>query len=72
MAPPMKQPPKPPLDPERVRALRGECEAFIDQLAAKEAKSAPGVPVGVIRNLITARSNGCACAAYLAAIERGA
>ena len=66
------KPSKPPLDAERVKALQDEIDSWIDTLAAKEAETAPGVPLQVVRNLLTARSNGCQCRAYLQAIERGA
>lgn len=56
----------PALNEERVKGLRDQIDAFIDDRAAAEAKLCPGVPLGVIRNLLTARSNGCQCAAYLA------
>jgi len=49
----------------RIRALRGEIEALIDAKAKAVASESPGVPIGVIRNLITARAPNCACAQYL-------
>lgn len=52
-----------PLD-ERIRTLRADLDAAIDERAAQIAKDCPGVPVGVIRNSIT-RGMGCQCAAYL-------
>ncbi len=66
------KPSKPPLDAERVKALQDEIDAWIDTLAAKEKETAANVPLAVIRALLTARSNGCQCRAYLQAIERGA
>ena len=62
---------QPPLE-ARIKALQAEVDDYIDKLAAKEAETAPGVPLQVVRNLLTARSNGCQCRAYLQAIERGA
>jgi hypothetical protein len=53
-----------PLD-ERVTALRQELDALIDERAAAVAADCPGVPLGVIRNILTRRSDGCQCAAYL-------
>ena len=46
---------------ERIIALRAEAQAFLDARAAELAKEAPGVPVGVLRNLIAARAPGCRC-----------
>jgi hypothetical protein len=59
---------QPPLK-ERIEALRAEIDAFIDALAEKDAGL--GVPVGVLRNLLTARSGGCECRAYLQNVEQG-
>jgi|GEM_PF-3352562 len=49
----------------RIRVLRAEIEAVIDAKAKAVASESPGVPIGVIRNLITARAPSCACAQYL-------
>jgi len=46
---------------ERIAALRAEAEAFLDEKAAQLARETPGVPVGVLRNLIAARAPGCSC-----------
>jgi hypothetical protein len=46
---------------EKIAALRAEAEAFLDAKAAELAKQSPGVPVGVLRNLIAARAPGCSC-----------
>lgn len=57
---------KPPVSIEdRINALRAEIDAFIDERVTKEAKECPGVPVGVLRNLLTARAGECQCKAYL-------
>ena len=50
---------------ERIRQLRAEIDAVIDAKTAAVARENPGVPTGVIRNLLTARSPACACAQYL-------
>ena len=60
----MKTAPAPALD-ERIRMIRGEIEAILDERAEMVARQSPGVPVGVIRNLLTARSPTCPCAQYL-------
>src|SRR5438034_511049 len=54
----------PPLD-ERIEKLRAEIDAFIDARAEEVKKTCEGVPVDVIRNLITARGGGCQCQQYL-------
>lgn len=53
-----------PLD-ERIKTIRDEIDAFIDARAAEIKKTCEGVPELVIRNLLTARAEGCQCAAYL-------
>jgi phage terminase large subunit len=40
-------------------------EAIIDAKAEAVARESPGVPLGVIRNLLTARAPACPCAQYL-------
>ncbi len=60
----MKQPLTPPLE-DRIRQIRADVEAIIDARAEAVAKECPGVPLGVIRNLLTARAPACACAQYL-------
>jgi hypothetical protein len=54
----------PPLE-ERIRRIRAEIEAIIDAQAEAVAKQSPGVPLGVIRSLLTARAPACPCAQYL-------
>lgn len=60
----MKPAPMPQLE-ERIRQLRTEINAFIDARAETVTQQNPGVPLGVIRNLLTARAAGCPCAQYL-------
>jgi len=50
---------------ERIKQLRAEIDAVIDLKTAAVARENPGVPAGVIRNLLTARSPACACSQYL-------
>jgi hypothetical protein len=50
---------------DRIRRIRSEIDAIIDAKAQVVAKQNPGVPLGVIRNLITARAPACRCAQYL-------
>jgi len=44
---------------DRIRQLRTEIDAVIDARARAVAKESPGVPLGVIRNLLTAQSPTC-------------
>lgn len=50
---------------DRIRQIRVEIEAIIDARAGTAASENPGVPAGVIRNLLTARAPACPCAQYL-------
>lgn len=50
---------------ERIEELRAEIDGIIDERVAKIASQSPGVPPGVIRNLLTARAPACRCAQYL-------
>jgi hypothetical protein len=49
----------------RIKDVRAEIKALIDAKAEAVAKENPGVPSGVIRNLLTARAPACPCAQYL-------
>ncbi len=60
----MKQAPAASLE-ERIKRIRADIDAIIDAKTAAVAKENPGVPPGVIRNLLTARAPACACAQYL-------
>ncbi|MDA9435816.1 hypothetical protein [Bradyrhizobium sp. CCBAU 51627] len=50
---------------ERIEELRAEIDGIIDERVAKIASQSPGVPPGVIRNLLTARAPACRCAQYI-------
>ena len=50
---------------ERIKDLRIEIEAIIEARVDTVVETSPGVPRGVIRNLLTARAPACACAQYL-------
>ena len=50
---------------ERIRQIRADIEAIVDARVELVAKESPGVPSGVIRNLLTARAPACPCAQYL-------
>jgi hypothetical protein len=68
---PMTGPRIPPLD-ERIRQIRSEIDSIIDARAEAVAKQSPGVPVAVIRNLLTAHAPVCRCAQYLEILDKGA
>jgi hypothetical protein len=50
---------------QRIKQVRTDIDAIIDARAQVVAKESPGVPLGVIRNLLTARAPACPCAQYL-------
>jgi hypothetical protein len=50
---------------ERIQNLREDIETIINAKVELVAKESPGVPVAVIRNLLTARAPTCACSQYL-------
>lgn len=60
----MKQMRTPPLE-VRIKEIQAEVEAIIDARAQAVARDSPGVPIGVIRNLLTARAPACPCSQYL-------
>ena len=50
---------------DRIEELRAEIDGIIDAQVARIASESPGVPAGVIRNLLTARAPSCRCAQYI-------
>ena len=50
---------------QRIRQIRADIDALIDARAQAVARESPGVPIGVIRNMLTARAPACPCAQYL-------
>jgi hypothetical protein len=50
---------------ERIQSIRAEIEAIIAERVEAVARESPGVPSGVIRNLLTARAPACPCVQYL-------
>jgi len=50
---------------DRIKNIRADINAIIDAKAEAVARENPGVPAGVIRNLLTARAPACPCAQYL-------
>jgi hypothetical protein len=61
----------PPLD-ERIRQIRTEIDTIIEARAEAVARQSPGVPVAVIRNLLTAHAPACRCAQYLEFFDKDA
>jgi hypothetical protein len=59
------KPTRTPLLEDRIKQIRTDIDTIIDARAAAVAKENPGVPSGVIRNLLTARAPACPCAQYL-------
>lgn len=57
---------------DRIEELRAEIDGIIDARVARIASESPGVPAGVIRNLLTARAPSCRCAQYIELCGRGA
>jgi hypothetical protein len=60
----MKSARMPPLE-DRIMQIRADIDAIVDARAQAVAKESPGVPLGVIRSLLTARAPACPCAQYL-------
>jgi hypothetical protein len=54
----------PPLE-ERIKQIRADIDAIIDAKVKAVARQSPGVPTGVIRNLLTAQAPACRCSQYL-------
>ena len=56
---------------DRIKRIRADIDAIVDTKARAVAKQSPGVPLGVIRNLLTARAPACPCAQYLEIASEG-
>jgi hypothetical protein len=50
---------------DRIREIRADIETIVEARVEAVARESPGVPAGVIRNLLTARAPACPCAQYL-------
>lgn len=50
---------------QRVKQLRADIDALIDARARVVARENPGVPIGVVRNMLMARAPSCPCSQYL-------
>jgi hypothetical protein len=55
----------------RIKQIRADIDGIIDARAKAVAKESPGVPLGVIRNLLTARAPACPCSQYLEITGQG-
>jgi hypothetical protein len=56
---------------DRIKHIRADIEKIIDARVETVAMESPGVPRGVIRNLLTAHAPACACAQYLELKNKG-
>ncbi len=61
----MKQNRSTPTLESRIEQVRAEIERVVQDRVETIAKQSPGVPKGVIRNLLVARAPSCACEQYL-------
>ena len=57
---------------DRIQNIRADIDAIIDARAEAVAEQSPGVPLGVIRKLLTARAPACPCTQYLEITGNGA
>lgn len=64
-----KPQPETPL-PERIAEFRAELDRFIDRKADQLKQESPGVPLLVLRNLLTNRAQGCQCQAVSSILEQ--
>ena len=68
----MSTPKKPtPPSEDHIRQFRAELDAFIDAKAEVLKEQTPGVPLPVLRNILTNRAFGCQCQAVLNLLESG-
>jgi hypothetical protein len=63
----LAKPKTPPLEDlrSRIESIRAEADAFLDAKAEELKAQTPGVPLQILRNIITNRSFGCQCQAIL-------
>ena len=54
---------------ERITALRDELTIWLDNEAAEEKKTCEGIPVTVLRGLISHAAPGCLCLQALKRLE---
>ncbi|WP_257168568.1 hypothetical protein [Bradyrhizobium sp. SRS-191] len=50
---------------DRIELIRAEVDQVVQDRVDAIAKESPGVPRGVIRNLLIAKAPSCACEQYL-------
>jgi hypothetical protein len=56
---------------DRITEIRAEADAWIDSRAAELKKQHEGLPIQVLRNLLTNRAGGCQCQAVHNILEQG-
>jgi hypothetical protein len=54
---------------EQIEEVRALCSAFVDDKVAELAKQTPGIPSGVLRQMIVARAGVCECRQAIRATE---
>jgi hypothetical protein len=68
--PPLRPPPAPPLNIDRIKALHADIEAYIDKRIAEESKAVPGVPAVRMKHDLMLRAGGCQCRAFYQNAEK--
>jgi hypothetical protein len=48
---------------ERLEALQSEIDTIIAELVDRRAAACPGVPRGIVENIVIGRAGGCKCEA---------
>jgi hypothetical protein len=54
---------------DRIQQIRADADAFLDEKAKALSEKTPGVPLQVLRNMLTNRAYGCQCRAVLNNID---
>ena len=54
---------------DRIKQIRADADAFLDEKAKALSEKTPGVPLQVLRNMLTNRVYGCLCRAVLNNID---
>jgi hypothetical protein len=49
---------------ERLEALQAEIDVIIAELVDRRAAACPGVPRGIVENILVGRAGDCKCKAY--------
>jgi hypothetical protein len=64
--PSTQQPAPAPSIDDRIAVLRSEIDALVDAKVQAIAADCPGIPSGVLRNMLIGNNAGCQCSQYLA------